>query len=142
MRARHWLVATGAVAAIAGMALAAAACGDDDDTKSSGSDLVSANVDCKDLGVTAPKRIKDAGKVVIGSDLSYAPIDFTKEGTNTLILANANTYGGDTRVTATFRHVDGAWRFIHYVEAPLAPIAYFKRFYERFAEAPPPRGAG
>ena len=47
--------------------------------------------------------------------------------------------GGDTRVTAVFRRSGGAWRFIHYVEAPLAPIAYFKRFYERFAEAPPPR---
>jgi hypothetical protein len=52
----------------------------------------------------------------------------------------ARPIGGDTRVTAIFRHVDGAWRFIHYVEAPLAPIAYFKRFYERFADAPPPRG--
>jgi len=90
MHARHWLAASATIAAIAGLALAATACGDDDDAKSSGSDLVSANVDCKDLGVTAPKRIKDAGKLVVGSDLSYAPIDFTKEGSNTPIGLDAD----------------------------------------------------
>jgi len=90
MHARHWLAASATIAAIAGLALAATACGDDDDAKSSGSDLVSAKVDCKDLGVTAPKRIKDAGKLVVGSDLSYAPIDFTKEGSNTPIGLDAD----------------------------------------------------
>lgn len=53
----------------------------------------------------------------------------------------ARPIGGDTRVTAIFRRAAGGWRFIHYVEAPLAPIAYFRRCYERFAEAPPPRTA-
>jgi len=90
MHTRHWLVAAGATAAIAGLALVAVACGDDDSSKSSSSNLISANVACKDLGVTAPKRIKDAGKLVIGSDLSYAPIDFTKEGTNTPIGLDAD----------------------------------------------------
>ena len=46
--------------------------------------------------------------------------------------------GGDLRVSALFRARPRGWRFIHYVEAPLAPIAYFKRSYERFAAAPPP----
>jgi len=45
--------------------------------------------------------------------------------------------GGDTRVAAIFRRRDGAWRFIQYVEAPLAPIVYFRRSYEWFAESPP-----
>ncbi len=45
--------------------------------------------------------------------------------------------GGDTRVAAVFRWRDGGWRFIQYVEAPLAPIVYFRHSYERFAEAPP-----
>jgi hypothetical protein len=48
--------------------------------------------------------------------------------------------GGDTRVTAIFRRRAGQWRFIHYVEAPLAPIVYFRKSYERFGQAPPPRG--
>ncbi|HSN72084.1 MAG TPA: nuclear transport factor 2 family protein [Steroidobacteraceae bacterium] len=39
--------------------------------------------------------------------------------------------GGDNRVTAIFRRRGDRWRFIHYVEAPLAPILYLKRFYER-----------
>lgn len=45
--------------------------------------------------------------------------------------------GGDTRVTAILRHRPQGWRFIHYVEAPLAPIVYFKRCYEHFAVIPP-----
>jgi hypothetical protein len=39
--------------------------------------------------------------------------------------------GGDNRVTAIFRRRGPDWRFIHYVEAPLAPILYMKRHYER-----------
>ncbi len=49
----------------------------------------------------------------------------------------ARPIGGELRVSALFRARPGGWRFIQYVEAPLAPIAYFKRGYERFAEAPP-----
>jgi hypothetical protein len=51
----------------------------------------------------------------------------------------ARPIGGELRVSALFRARPGGWRFIHYVEAPLAPIAYFKRSYERFAQAPPPK---
>jgi hypothetical protein len=53
----------------------------------------------------------------------------------------ARPIGGDLRVSALFRSKPDGWRFIHYVEAPLAPIAYFRRSYERFAEAPPPKDA-
>ncbi|MBE7518527.1 MAG: ABC transporter substrate-binding protein [Thermoflexaceae bacterium] len=94
MRKHRWLMALGAMTAIAALAFAAAACGDDDDDDdgddAGGADLVAANVNCKDLGLTAPKRIKDAGKLVVGSDLSYAPIDFTKEGTSTPIGLDAD----------------------------------------------------
>ena len=49
--------------------------------------------------------------------------------------ADVNGYerpvGGDNRVTAIFRRRSGEWRFVHYVEAPLAPILYLKRHYER-----------
>lgn len=92
MRKHSWLAVAGAFAAATILAFAAAACGDDDDDDGGdgGGDLVAASVDCKDLGLTAPKRIKDAGKLVVGSDLSYAPIDFTKEGTNTPIGLDAD----------------------------------------------------
>ena len=52
----------------------------------------------------------------------------------------ASPIGGDTRVSAIFRRCNGDWKFIHYVEAPLAPIAYFRRFYERFGSDRPARG--
>ena len=78
--------------ALAATALVAAACGDDDDDDDAGGggDLTAASVDCKDLGVAAPARIKDAGKFVVASDLSYAPMEFVKEGTNTAIGADVD----------------------------------------------------
>ena len=81
------------LSALAISALAVAACGDDDDDDDdgngeSGGGLTAASVDCKDLGVTAPARIKDAGKFIVASDLSYAPMEFVKEGTNTPIGAD------------------------------------------------------
>ncbi|MCZ2108596.1 MAG: ABC transporter substrate-binding protein [Dehalococcoidia bacterium] len=77
-----WIPAAAALIAVAGLSLVAAACGDDDNTTSTsgGGKLTAATVDCKDLGLTAPARIKSAGKLVVASDLSYAPVDFTKEG--------------------------------------------------------------
>lgn len=78
------------LSALAISALAVAACGDDDDDDSDagGGDLTAASVDCKNLGVTAPARIKSAGKFIVASDLSYAPMEFVKEGTNTPIGAD------------------------------------------------------
>jgi len=82
-----------ALGALAATALVAAACGDDDDDTGGGAgggDLTAASVDCKDLGVAAPARIKDAGKFIVASDLSYAPMEFVKEGTNTAIGADVD----------------------------------------------------
>ena len=81
------------LAAVAAVSAFAIACGDDDDDDdggSSGANLVAASVDCKSLGLTAPARIKTAGKITVASDLSYAPIDFTKEGTNDPIGLDAD----------------------------------------------------
>ncbi|NDE00394.1 MAG: hypothetical protein EBZ91_01255 [Gammaproteobacteria bacterium] len=39
--------------------------------------------------------------------------------------------GGDNRVCATLRRTNTGWRFIQYVESPLAPIVYMKRLYEQ-----------
>ena len=81
--------AAAAALAICGLfAGALAACGDDDDDDGGGADLTAANVDCKGLGVTAPARIESAGKLVVASDLSYAPMEFVKEGTNDAIGAD------------------------------------------------------
>ncbi|MEO8541481.1 MAG: ABC transporter substrate-binding protein [bacterium] len=81
--------AAAGLAAIACASLAFAACGDDDDGGSSVS-LTSAKADCKDLGVAAPARIKSAGKLTVASDLSYAPMEFVKEGTNDAIGADVD----------------------------------------------------
>lgn len=91
MRITNRWMALGAISSLLAVsALALVACGDDDDGGSSGADLVSAKVDCKDLGVTAPARIKSAGKLVVASDLSYAPMEFVKEGTNDPIGADVD----------------------------------------------------
>lgn len=81
-----WLLSALALLALA---VGMVACGDDDDDDD-GADLTAADVDCKDLGVSAPARIKSAGKLVVASDLSYAPVDFTKEGTNDPIGLDAD----------------------------------------------------
>jgi len=79
-----------ALAALAVPVLALAACGGDDDDTGGGAaaDLVTANVSCKDLNVAAPARIKSAGKFVVASDLSYAPMEFVKPGSNEAIGAD------------------------------------------------------
>jgi hypothetical protein len=41
--------------------------------------------------------------------------------------------GGDNRVCAVVRHTPAGPRFVQYVEAPLAPILYMRRLYERAA---------
>lgn len=78
-----------ALATLAILPILIAACGGDDNgDTSSGTDLVRANVSCTDLGVAAPARIKTAGKFIVASDLSYAPMEFVKEGTNEAIGAD------------------------------------------------------
>jgi len=39
--------------------------------------------------------------------------------------------GGDNRVCATLHRTSTGWRFVQYVESPLAPIVYMKRLYEQ-----------
>ena len=43
----------------------------------------------------------------------------------------APAIGGDNRATAIFRKTAQGWRFCHYVEAPIAPIVYMRKLYER-----------
>lgn len=43
----------------------------------------------------------------------------------------ATPLGGDNRVCATLRRTSEGWRFVQYVESPLAPIVYMKRLYEQ-----------
>lgn len=93
----HWKRKTmfAILGALSATALIAGACGDDDDDDDAnggegGNDLTAASVDCKDLGLTAPARIKEAGKFIVASDLSYAPMEFVKEGTNTPIGADVD----------------------------------------------------
>jgi hypothetical protein len=39
--------------------------------------------------------------------------------------------GGDNRVCTTFRRRPDGWRIVQYIEAPLAPVMYMKKLYER-----------
>ena len=48
-----------------------------------------------------------------------------------LIKGQQAPVGGDNRASAVFRRVGETWRFTQYVEAPLAPIVYIRRLYER-----------
>lgn len=43
----------------------------------------------------------------------------------------ATPLGGDNRVCATLHRTSEGWRFVQYVESPLAPIVYMKRLYEQ-----------
>lgn len=89
--------------------LVAAACGDDDDDDGeNGGDLVTADVDCSALEVDAPARIAEAGELTVASDLSYAPMEFVREGTNDPIgvdvdIANciASAWGVESNVQNT-----------------------------------------
>lgn len=49
-----------------------------------------------------------------------------------------NPLGGDVRVSAVLRRRNDGWRFIRYIEAPMAPLPYLRRLYEQFAAQPPP----
>jgi hypothetical protein len=51
------------------------------------------------------------------------------------IRGQAAPVGGDNRVAAVLRRVGEDWRFTQYVEAPLAPIVYMRRLYERSVRA-------
>lgn len=88
---KKWVFPAAAIAALSLGAIALSACGDDDDDDGGTSaNLTTANQNCKDLGVTAPARIKSAGKFIVASDLSYAPMEFVKEGTNDAIGADVD----------------------------------------------------
>lgn len=50
-----------------------------------------------------------------------------------LLVGRTAAIGGDVRVAATFRRRAAGWKLIQYVEAPLAPLVYVRRLYERCA---------
>jgi polar amino acid transport system substrate-binding protein len=86
-----WMLGFAISAVLASSTVLLAACGDDDDSGgSSGGNLTTAGIDCKDLSLAAPARIKSAGTFTVASDLSYAPMEFVKEGTNTPIGADVD----------------------------------------------------
>lgn len=84
-------------------------------------------------------RVETANLVVreLGPDLVSALYDMRWIGE---FAGYRRAIGGDLRVTALLRRRDDGWKFIQYVESPLAPIVYLKRCYERFASEPPPLG--
>lgn len=93
-----WKVSYVALSALTSFSLlVAAACGDDDDDDdgedNEGGGLVAADVDCSTLDVEAPARITEAGELTVASDLSYAPMEFVREGTNDPIGVDVDIAG-------------------------------------------------
>lgn len=64
---------------------------------------------------------------LITPDLAVAMFDLRWDAA----LKNREALGGDNRATALFRKKPEGWRFCHYVEAPLAPIMYIRKLYEK-----------
>lgn len=50
-----------------------------------------------------------------------------------LVVGQSKAIGGENRVCATLRRTGVGWKFVQYVEAPVAPITYLKGLYERSA---------
>ena len=69
-RSGRWRALTGSLMAV--LVLVAGACGDDDD----GEDVV-----LSDLGRRLPEQVQDRGRLIVGSDIAYAPMEFFREGT-------------------------------------------------------------
>lgn len=64
---------------------------------------------------------------LIAPDLAVAVFDLRWDAA----LIGRAPLGGDNRTTAIFRKKKDGWRFCHYVEAPLAPIMYMRKLYEK-----------
>ena len=76
-------------------------------------------------------RTWDVQAKLIGPDLAVALYQMHWNGE---VEGYPKPMGGDNRVTALFRKTPAGWRFFHYVEAPLAPMIYFRRLYELDAD--------
>lgn len=62
-------------------------------------------------------------EVAPGLALAFWQMHWNADTGSTLI-------GGDVRVSALLRETAAGWRFIHYVEAPLAPMRYVRQTLE------------
>lgn len=87
MNRRTWVVGVAGAGLLLLLGAIAACGGGDEEGKEA---PTAADVDCGDLNVAPPARIQEAGKIVVASDLSYAPIDFVQAGTNTAIGLDAD----------------------------------------------------
>jgi hypothetical protein len=67
---------------------------------------------------------------LIAPDLAVAMFDLRWDAA----LKGRAPLGGDNRSTAIFRRKPEGWRFCHYIEAPLAPILYIRKLYEKDVE--------
>lgn len=75
---------------------------------------------------------------LVFSDFAFKPLD----GSQVMVVFHmrwdirfrnfaSEAMGGDNRVVATVRQVGDEWRLTSWTEAPLAPITYMRRLYER-----------
>lgn len=98
----------GAVAVLGGLALLLSACGGD--TTESENRTTSTDEITKDdaLAAKLPAEIRDAGKLVIATDASYAPVEFSQDGGKTFVgldIDLGNAIGKVLGVEIEFRNV-------------------------------------
>lgn len=108
MRLVRWRSARWPLAVLAVLVLFTAACGGGGNKGSGATALTAANVDCRGLGLAAPPRIKASGKLVVATALSYAPIDFTADGSSDALGLDvdiAKCIAGAWGVTAEFANM-------------------------------------
>ncbi|NGN67293.1 ABC transporter substrate-binding protein [Streptomyces sp. A7024] len=99
--AKHRLAAVSALA-VAG-ALVLSACGDQ--TEGGSGDSEKTNGSTSSLNKELPKKVRDAGVLKIGSDVAYAPMEFTKGGKTTGVdIDIANALGKELGVKVEFKN--------------------------------------
>lgn len=79
------------------------------------------------IATRAQIRIENIHCHELAPDLVSAVYDMHWDVT----LKDGALLGGDNRVCTTFRRGSSGWRIVQYIEAPLAPVMYMKKLYQR-----------
>ncbi len=76
------------------------------------------------------KRVSNIRVRQIAPDLAIATWDMHLD----MKFRGRPAIGNNLRLTAVLRQTPQGWRFIHYAEAPMTPLVYIQKFYERDVE--------
>jgi len=79
------------------------------------------------LNARVAVRYDDIGVTTLGADMALA---HWRMHWDIALSGQARPIGGDNRIFAIARRTAQGWRFVAYIEAPLAPLTYIRRLYE------------